>query len=229
MMDHYASLLSEAGVAHLLNTRTLAHSAIQITMDDCSFLVVDSGSRARCSTEVFNERRAECELGLQWLRNSCPNRRPESLGEVAPDDLAPFEHRMPEMIYRRVLHVVEEDQRVSRAVAALCDHDAASLGKLLFASHYSLRDLFEVSTPLLDFLVEWGREHDALGARLIGGGGGGAILHLVRKCGRDGYIRRITNAFEEMTGAEPNVIQVRLSPGAKHFVDLQSGPSLRET
>jgi len=110
--------------------------------------------------------------------------------------------------------VVGENARVLAAVAALERGDAEEVGKLLYASHASLRDLFEVSTPELDFLVEWGLSHGALGARLVGGGFGGVTLHLVPAEGKEAYSAGLLRAYRERFGLEAQAWEVRPAPGA---------------
>ena len=121
---------------------------------------------------------------------------------------------MPPALWRRAMHVAEENRRVLRAATALERGDSRELGTLLFSSHASLRDRFEVSTPELDFLVEWAADHGALGARLIGGGFGGATLHLVPGEAVEAYVAELSRAYRRRTGAEPRIFTVRPGPGA---------------
>jgi galactokinase len=117
----------------------------------------------------------------------------------------------------RARHVIEENERVLEAAAALEREDFITVGKLLFASHASLRDLFQVSTRELDFLVAWAGEHGALGARLVGGGFGGVTLHLVPQDLVAKYTQNITIAYQEAFGLNATTIEVRPSPGAKEL------------
>jgi galactokinase len=136
--------------------------------------VIDSGARHEHATGGYNQRRAECEeaclhLGIATLRDI--DGRP--LDEIV--------ERLPAPLDRRVRHVVTENARVRRAIVALRAHDDAEVGELLNASHRSLRDDYEVSTPELDQLVEVAMAAGALGARLVGGGFGGSIIALAKR------------------------------------------------
>jgi len=113
------------------------------------------------------------------------------------------------------LHVQEENSRVLKVAKALEDGDTKTVGRLLFSSHASLRDLFCVSTPELDFLVDWAKAHGALGARLVGGGFGGVTLHLVAREETEYYTTGITEAYQKSFGRKSSVIEVHPGPGAK--------------
>ena len=115
---------------------------------------------------------------------------------------------------------MEENTRVLGAVKALETDDYCTLGNLLFASHDSLRDLFQVSTPELNFLVDWARDHNAFGARLIGGGFGGVTLHLIPDEIKADYITGIIAAYRARFNRTATVTEVHPGPGAK---ELNSG------
>jgi len=130
---------------------------------------------------------------------------------------------MPEALWRRARHVVEENARVLATVDALEKGDSDEVGRLLTASHASLRDLFEVSIPEIDFLVDWGLEHGAAGARLVGGGFGGVTLHLVAAELREKYVAEIKKAYWERFRIEAKAVEVRPGSGAKY----ERGPGHR--
>jgi galactokinase len=139
-----------------------------MALGEWRLVTVDSRERHAHATSGYNERRAECErardlLGLQSLR------------DAPPDDAA----RLPDPLDRRVRHVLEENARVDSAVAALEAGDIAALGPLLDASHASLRDLYDASTPAVERTVARLRAGGAAGARMMGGGFGGQVLALL--------------------------------------------------
>jgi galactokinase len=147
----------------------------------------------------YNARRAECEracalLGVRELR------------DVQPEDL-PRAQRLPEPLGRRVRHVVTENARVLETVAAFRAGDAARAGRLLQASHRSLRDDYEVSTPELDLLVSLAGEDPAVhGARLTGGGFGGSVVMLATAPEAAIAGRRIAAAYARRSGRTPAVL-----------------------
>jgi len=219
IMDQYASLLSRDKSALLLNTTSLKHRYIPLELRDMALLVVDSGVRRSLASSGsgYNDRRRECQETLRLLQERMPERGIHSLSDLSIDDLRQAESALPKTLMMRAQHVIEENERVLEVAAALEREDFITVGRLLFASHASLRDLFQVSTRELDFLVAWAGEHGALGARLVGGGFGGVTLHLVPQDLLAEYTRNITIAYKEAFGLNATTIKVRPSPGAKEL------------
>jgi len=215
IMDQYVSFLARDRSALLLDATSLKHQYIPLPLHGLTLLIVDSAIRRSLSTSGYNDRRRECQEALRLLQERMPEREIHSLGDLSPDDLREAGRNLPRTLMMRVRHVVEENARVLKTVSALQREDLGTVGKLLFASHASLRDLFGVSTEELDFLVAWAGEHGALGARLVGGGFGGVTLHLVPQDLVAGYARNITIAYQRAFGLNATTIEVRPSPGAR--------------
>nr|MBI2913056.1 galactokinase [Chloroflexota bacterium] len=190
VMDQFAAALGRREHALLIDCRSLAAEHIPLGLPEAgvAIVVVDSGMRRSLEAAPYNLRRQECAraaclLGVAALR------------DAGAADLESHRGTLPEDLYRRARHVVTEEERVLAAVAALRGRDIDALGDLLYASHRSLRDDFEVSCPELDLLVELARGTDGvLGARLTGAGFGGCTVNLVR--------RQALGAFEEHVGGE---------------------------
>ena len=217
IMDQYVSYFAREGTALLLDTQVLRHRYVPLGLPGVAFLVIDSSVRRALSQSGYNDRRRECEEALRWLQRAFPDRGIATLSDVTEEDLEPLAREMPAHLWRRALHVVRENARVLSTVAALERGDAEEVGRLLSASHASLRDLYEVSTPELDFLVDWGLAHGALGARLVGGGFGGVTLHLVPEGEADAYVAAIRQAYRRKFGREARALKVRPGPGAKEL------------
>jgi galactokinase len=167
LLDHLAALFSREGSALRMDIGAMELEEVPLDLGDWTLAVLDSNSPHDNAASGYNERREECaraarELGVDSLRGA-------TLEDVP---------RLPEPLDRRVRHVVEENERVDLAVAALAHGDLRELGALLDASHASLRDLYEVSTPELERTVKTMKDSGAVGARLIGGGFGGSVLGL---------------------------------------------------
>ncbi len=170
LLDQIASLCGERGRALLIDFASLEVTPVPLELEGFRLVTLDSGQR-RANADLtggYRTRRAECEracelLGVDTLRGAT--------GAHA--------QRLPEPLRSRALHVIGENERVRLAVAALRAGDAVLLGELLDASHASLRDLFEVSTPAVEAAVERLRRAGAIGARLLGGGFGGHVLALL--------------------------------------------------
>lgn len=171
IMDQMACSLADESSALFIDTRTLAYDRV-VLPSDAGLLVIDSGVRHSHVTGGYRTRREECAQAATALGVL-------SLRDVGEQDLAAIE-ALPEPLNRRARHVVTENARVLAAVEALRTGDAAEVGRLFLASHASLRDDFEVSAPAVDALVETTRSIPGVyGARITGGGFGGAIVALI--------------------------------------------------
>ena len=165
LLDQLASLCSSPGRALRIDMRGPRLSDVPLDLDAHVLATLDSGAAHDLAQSGYNERRAEC-------RRAC-----ELLGVESLRD-APGGEGLPAPLDRRVRHVSSENARVDAAVAALESGDLAELGRLLDASHASLRDDYEVSVPAVERAVEACHAAGALGARIMGGGFGGSVLAL---------------------------------------------------
>jgi len=177
IMDQMAVALGRAGHALLLDCRTLEIEPVPFP-PEARLLIVDSGVPRSLAASAYRERRAECEEAVRRLQALYPQVR--ALRDVTPEMLAEAQAALPENLRRRARHVVNENRRVLDSVAALRSGDLEAFGRLMDASHESLRGDFEVSGPELDLLVECARRMPGVwGARLTGAGFGGSIIALV--------------------------------------------------
>jgi galactokinase len=205
IMDQYAALLSVEGYALCIDCASLEAEAVPLGLDDAglSLLVCDTRVKRGLGTTAYNTRRASCEravgtLGLPTLRQA----REQDLARLTGEDL------------QRARHVVRENARVQRAMLALRVGDFATLGRLMYASHDSLRDDYAVSTPELDAVVACARESGALGARLTGAGFGGCALVLLANERVEQAMQAITRRFAQRNFTAPAFYRVRPSTGA---------------
>ncbi len=213
IMDQYVACHAEIDHAVYLDARTLHHELIPINMPRTSLLVVDTGVQHELASGEYNKRREECEESVRRLRERDPSIR--ALRDVTPESLDAHRGALPDPLDRRVRHIVEENRRVKATVDALRAGDRARVGELFYASHASLRDLYEVSAPELDHLVDLAQEANAVGARMTGGGFGGATIHLVRDDEIDEYEAFVTERYRERFQHTPTIFQVRPGEGAK--------------
>jgi galactokinase len=168
LLDQLAALCSEEGHAVRLDMRDLAVEPVALALDGWRLVTVDSGVAHAHAGSGYNDRRCECLEACEALGVA-------SLRDASAADV----ERLPAPLDRRARHVLEENARVDAAVDGLRSGDLPALGRLLDASHASLRDLYEVSVPEVDALVERLRASGAAGARMVGGGFGGAVLALL--------------------------------------------------
>ena len=167
LLDQLASLYGAANQALCIDFHSLAIQPVPLLLGDWRLAVLDSGESHAHASSGYNQRRAECAQACELLGVG-------SLRDADEDGVA----GLPEPLRRRASHVVFENRRVRDAVAALSNGDLPMLGELLDASHASLRDDYEVSTPAVEEAVARMREAGAAGARIVGGGFGGIVLGL---------------------------------------------------
>jgi galactokinase len=167
LLDQLASLYGASDMALCIDFRTLELDPVPLRLDGWRLVVLDSGERHSLASSGYNERRAECARACELL----------GVASLREADARAVE-RLPEPLRLRARHVLGENQRVLDAVAALRADDLPGLGRLLNASHASLRDQYAVSTHAVEAAVERALAAGAAGARLIGGGFGGSVLGL---------------------------------------------------
>jgi galactokinase len=198
IMDQLISATGVAGHAVLIDCRTLDRKPCPLPAET-AIVVLDTATRRRLTDSSYNRRRAECEAAATAFGAG-------SLREVTVEDLARPPAGLDATLLKRARHVVTENQRTVAAAAAMAEGDAARLGSLMDASHDSLRDDYEVSSPALDAFVTAARHSPGcLGARMTGGGFGGCAVALVRA----GQVAEFTTAaagrYESETGHHPAV------------------------
>ena len=203
LMDQFASSCGVVGSAMLLDCRSLAWRAVPLPAG-LQVVAIDSGSPRRLAASEYNARRIECgiaarRLGVRSLRDATLD-MVERLGGV---------ERM------RAEHVVRENGRVLETVAALESGDLATVGRCMAESHASLRDLYEVSSPALDALVEIASAVEGVvGARMTGAGFGGCTVNLVRRGSVGALVEAVEREYEARTGLVATVYPVEVVDGA---------------
>ncbi|NII41189.1 galactokinase [Curtobacterium flaccumfaciens] len=210
IMDQSASLLGEQDAVVFLDCRTLDTAVVDLALEanGLEVLVVDTRVEHAHATGGYKARRDSCEKGAQVL--GVP-----ALRDVAVDDLPRAQELLDDETFRRVRHIVTEDQRVLDTVRTLREQGPRAIGELLLASHASMRDDFEISVPELDLAVETAMANGAVGARMTGGGFGGAAIALVDREARDRIAAAVTAAFAAAGYHEPNVFTVHAAQGAR--------------
>jgi galactokinase len=215
IMDQFIASFGVTGNALMLDCRSLEYQLIPVP-PDLRLVVCNSMVRHEHASGEYNLRRAGCETGVKLLAQYLPGIR--ALRDVGIADLEKYKHVLPETIYRRCRHVVSENQRVLDAAKALRSNDAAGAGRLMYASHASLRDDYEVSSKELDLLVELAASSPGIyGARMTGGGFGGCTVNLVRGECAGGFEAHIERAYQQATGIAPDVYVCEPAQGAESW------------
>lgn len=209
IMDQTASMLGETDAAVFLDCRTLETEVVPLGLEaaDLEVLVIDTLVTHAHSTGGYRERRASCEQGAAAMGAA-------ALRDVSVDDLGRAASVMDEVTFRRVRHVVTENARVLDTVRVLRESGPRAIGDLLLASHASMRDDFEISVPELDTAVEAAMSGGAIGARMTGGGFGGAAIALVPRDRLHAVTDAVTAAFSASGFRAPRIFTVQPSAGA---------------
>ncbi len=202
VMDQFTSQLGDPNSVLAIKCFNLQTKSIQMT-PKLKMVITDS-KVSRLAGDVLNERRAECLSALTQLNESGMDLR--NLSEIGPEQLEDVDDILDERLARRVRHVVLENVRVREGINALEEEDLRRFGVLLYESHKSSKELYEVSHPRLDLLVDIARSHKGVyGSRMTGAGLGGATLSMVADEYVAGFRKEISEAYEAQTGATPDV------------------------
>ncbi len=213
IMDQFASAMGKKNHAIFLDCLTLEHEWVPLVMDGVSIVIANTNKKRSLGEGKYNERRSECEAGLEILKTALP--KAGCLRDVSAAD---FEQHggliQNETIRKRVAHIVYEDDRVLRSVAALKAGDLKLFGELMDASHNSLRDLYEVTGKELDALVDAFRTVDGvIGSRMTGAGFGGCAVALVQNDAVEACKAKVGEAYTEAIGYAPTFYVSEIGDG----------------
>ncbi|MFW9912852.1 MAG: galactokinase [Candidatus Thorarchaeota archaeon] len=201
VMDQFTSQLGKPNSVLVIKCGNLQTKSIQMS-SKLKMVIIDS-KVSRLAGDVLNDRRTECLAALKQLNESGMNL--QSLSEIGPDQLDVVDDILEDRLARRVRHVVSENARVREGIDALEKADLRRFGSLLYESHVSSKELYEVSHPRLDLLVDIARGHKGVyGSRMTGAGLGGATLSVVADEYVEGFIEEVTEAYESQTGEIPD-------------------------
>lgn len=216
IMDQFASLLGRKGNLLKLDCRSLEYELVPFKIDGHRVVLVDSMVKHSLASSEYNVRRRQAEAGVAVVSRYEPGI--ESLRDVTFDMLEKYGQLMQPISLRRCEFVLNENKRVLDACDALRRGDLVAFGRLMNGSHERLSQEYEVSCEELDFIAGFGQAfHGVLGARMMGGGFGGCVIHLMREDIHDEYIAALTAAFQAKYGMEPRVIDVVIGDGARRL------------
>ncbi|MFT4082061.1 MAG: galactokinase [Nocardioides sp.] len=209
-LDQSASLLCVADAALFIDCRDGSHRPVPLGLDgaELSVLVIDTHVQHAHAEGGYAARRASCERAAAGLGV-------RSLREVGVADLPRAAELLDEETFRRARHIVTENQRVLDLVGVIAESGPTAIGDLLVASHVSMRDDFEISVPQLDAAVEAAMAAGAIGARMTGGGFGGAAIALVGRATAETVAEAVAKAFAERGYAAPTIFEVQPSEGSR--------------
>lgn len=213
IMDQFASAMGKKDHAIFLNTADLSYEYASVKLDHARIVIANSNVKHSLVGSEYNVRRQQCESALKQLQNVVSI---ETLGDLDIDAFEAHKDAIKDPVeQRRAKHAVYENQRTLDAVKALKENDIAAFGKLMNASHVSLRDDYEVSCPEMDILAEeaW-KLSGVLGSRMTGGGFGGCTVSIVENDQVDAFIETVGSAYEKRTGLKADFYVVDIGQGA---------------
>lgn len=215
IMDQFVSCMGKAGHALLLDCRSLEFKFAPIPQG-VELLVCNTMVKHDLATGAYNQRREECEQGVRYFAQTNPSVR--ALRDVTATMLDEMGGKLPPIIRKRCTHVIRENQRTLDAARALAEGDLPAMGRLMRESHESLRDLYEVSSPELDAMVDAAQGLPGfIGGRMTGGGFGGCTVNLVREDQVSNFSSQIAEQYRRATGIVPQIYPCRAGNGAQEL------------
>ncbi len=214
IMDQFASAQGKKDHAIFLNCDTLQFELVPIKLNGIKVVISNTHSPHKLDSGAYNQRVAECKLAVEQINKVRPIKY---LAELTEDEFKTIEHAITDPVaHKRARHVVGEVQRTTDAVKALKSGDIAAFGKLMNASHISLRDDYEVTGPQLDAMAEEAWKIDGvIGSRMTGGGFGGCTVSLVKDEAIDTFIQQVGSNYEARTGIKPDFYIAEIGDGAR--------------
>lgn len=218
IMDQFASAMGKKNMAIFLDCRDLTWEMVPLVMKGYKLVIANTNIKRSLGSEKYNERRSECEKGLEQLRHIFPDA--SYLRDISVDDFLTYQEEISdETVRKRVAHVVYENERVIKAVETLKKDRLIEFGELMNASHDSLRDLYEVTGVELDTLVEQARKVEGvLGSRMTGAGFGGCTVSLVREDKVQEFIERVGKAYNQVIGHDASFYITEAGDGGREII-----------
>jgi galactokinase len=212
IMDQFTILNARADQAILLDCRDRSTTFVPMILDDHRFYLVNTNVQHNLIDTDYNNRRQQCEQAVDEL--IAAGYIITSLRDIHQEQLDDIQTILPKTLSDRVFHVVHENRRVLKAVAALHDRDYIELAMLLDQSHIGLSQYYEVSCPELDWCADYARDHEmAMGARMMGGGFGGCTINLAHRPWTPQEISEMNDAYKSTFGIDLSVIEIKASDG----------------
>ncbi len=212
IMDQFASMMSHAGQAVVLDCRSLSYEYFTLDLQEYTIVLCDTLVKHSLADSAYNTRREECEAGVEILKQHYP--AVHSLRDVTSEMLDKHKTEFGSKVFDRCVFVVEENARVISASAHLAQRDLPAFGRKMFESHEGLSLRYEVSCEELDYLVDAARNHEGvLGSRMMGGGFGGCTINLVNKLTVTGFVSTLREAYQNRFGRDMDHYIVSLAEG----------------
>lgn len=212
IMDQFAIAMGKRDCAIFLDTADLSYEYAPIVLKGAKIVILNTNKKRGLGDSKYNERRSECEAALAALQTKLSIK---SLGELTEEEFEANKELIGDPVkIKRAKHAVYENQRTIKAVKALKDNDLELFGKLMIASHDSLRDDYEVTGIELDTLVaEALKQQGVIGARMTGAGFGGCAVSIVKEEAVPAFIENVGKAYKEKIGYAADFYVVEIGDG----------------
>lgn len=213
IMDQFASAMGKKDHAIFLDTNTLSYEYAPVKLEDAKIVITNSKVKHSLVDSAYNDRRNECETALKELQEVTDIK---TLGDLTEEEFEAHKSAIKDPVRQlRAKHAVYENQRAIHAVEALKDNNIELFGKLMNASHESLKNDYEVSCEEIDILVDLAWEiPGVIGSRITGGGFGGCTVSIVKNDAVDTFIEKVGNGYKEQTGNTAEFYVVEVGDGA---------------
>lgn len=213
IMDQFACANGVDNSALYLDTSNLSWYSVELPKNT-AIIIADSKIKRSLSNSAYNERRKSCEEAINIFKETLP--KINFLSEISTGQFEQLSNKLSETTFKRAKHVIEECQRVKKAVECLENKDVIGFGQLMKEGHISLRDLYEVSLPELDQLVELANSHNyCFGSRLTGAGFGGCTVSLVQKKHAQKFIDFMKSKYQALSGIVPDIYLCKARDGVR--------------
>jgi galactokinase len=212
IMDQFTAILAQENHALLLDCRSRTTTPVPMTNPEVTVLIINTNIRHKLADSEYAKRRSQCEAAARVLKVA-------ALRDATPEALGATQKQMEPVVFRRARHVITENERTLQMARAIQASDWPAVGQLMYASHASLRDDYEVSCPELDTVVEiaqaMGDGGGVIGCRMTGGGFGGCAVSLVKTDAVQRITRALDAAYEKKTGKQTTIFSSRPAAGAR--------------
>jgi galactokinase len=212
IMDQFAVAFGEKDKALMLNCDTLDYQAVDSNLGDHVLAIINTNKPRKLAESKYNERVQECQAALKALKQELTI---NNLCDIDADTFKKYQHLITDaVVNKRATHVIEENDRVKLAAKALAANNLNEFGRLMYDSHDSLRNLYEVSGKELDTVVEYSKTNpNVAGARMTGAGFGGCAIALVKASEFESFSRGVTQYYTDKIGYAPSVYSSLIGDG----------------
>jgi galactokinase len=214
IMDQYISRLGKKDHALLIDCRSNDYQLVPFKNDDYQIVICNSKVERGLVDSEYNQRRKECNQAVEFFADK-EDEKITALRDVELKTVEKYKEELPKNVYKRAHHVVSENERVLASQKALESDEMQKFGELMYASHRSLSEDYEVSCKELDILVKIAAEENITGARMTGAGFGGCTVNLVKKDLTEQFIKTIKEKYKKKTGIDAEVYISNPAAGAR--------------